>query len=314
MSFSPVIAKPAPTVLSTDIGSDVDDTWALAQLLRSPELDLKMVLTETGEARYRGAVTAKVLEIAERTDVGIALGSSSWQMSEEKKFQGPWVEEGYDLDGYAGTVHEDGVQAFIDFVSASEETVTVIGIGPAPSLAKALMVAPEIAKKCKFYGMFGSFRIGYDGKAPISNETNVRVDVPAFRVLMKADWQHMKITPLDTCGILTLSGENYHRIWSATNDPLMRAVIENYCIWAPRVDWGDYSYFATRSSVLFDSVAVHMASSSDFLKFEDLRFDVTDDGFTKLNPKGEYKARVAMEWTDLEGFEAYLTRRLLGEE
>ena len=47
-----VSALATPTVFVTDIGGDVDDTWALA-LLRSPELELKMVLTETGEARYR---------------------------------------------------------------------------------------------------------------------------------------------------------------------------------------------------------------------------------------------------------------------
>lgn len=34
-----------PVVLDTDLGSDIDDTWALAMLLRSPELDVKLILT-----------------------------------------------------------------------------------------------------------------------------------------------------------------------------------------------------------------------------------------------------------------------------
>ncbi len=55
---------PIPVVLDTDIGTDIDDTWALAQVLRSPELDLKLVLTETGDARYRAAIAAKILEAA----------------------------------------------------------------------------------------------------------------------------------------------------------------------------------------------------------------------------------------------------------
>jgi hypothetical protein len=39
-----VTAK-TPVILDTDIGDDIDDTWALAMLLKSPELDLKFVTT-----------------------------------------------------------------------------------------------------------------------------------------------------------------------------------------------------------------------------------------------------------------------------
>ncbi len=37
--------NPIPVILDTDIGADIDDTWALAILLRSSELDLKLVTT-----------------------------------------------------------------------------------------------------------------------------------------------------------------------------------------------------------------------------------------------------------------------------
>jgi len=43
--------KPIPVILDTDIGWDIDDTWALITLLNSPELDLRMVLTSTGNTR-----------------------------------------------------------------------------------------------------------------------------------------------------------------------------------------------------------------------------------------------------------------------
>jgi inosine-uridine nucleoside N-ribohydrolase len=32
-----------PVVLDTDIGLDVDDVWALAFLLRCPELDVRLI-------------------------------------------------------------------------------------------------------------------------------------------------------------------------------------------------------------------------------------------------------------------------------
>ena len=62
-----------PVILDTDIGSDIDDTWALAMLMRCPELDLKMVLTETADTTYRAALTAKFLTVAGRDDVPIAI-------------------------------------------------------------------------------------------------------------------------------------------------------------------------------------------------------------------------------------------------
>lgn len=312
MTLNNLAAKPAPTVLSTDIGGDIDDTWALAHLLRSPELELKMVLTETGDI-YRALVAAKYLEVSGFTDVEVAVGIVEGQMGDEDRHQGPWV-DGYDLDSYPGAVHRDGVQAFIDLVNASDETINVIAIGPAPSLAEAVKRAPEIARKCRLFGMHGSFDVGYNGQAPADPEYNVKADVAAFRTLMAADWQSIALTPLDTCGRLTLSGDNYHAIWSSTHDPMLRALIENYCIWAPRVPWMNCDFFTTRSSTLFDNVAVYMAYSDELITYEEIAFSVTDDGYTVRDPSGPYAARVAIGWKDLAAFEKHLTQRLLGEE
>lgn len=306
-------AAPKLTVLSTDIGGDIDDTWALAHLLRSPELDLRMVLTETGEARYRGAVAAKFLEVAERTDVTVALGKDFGVMGDEHRHQGPWVAD-YDLEAYPGTVAADGVQAFIDLVEATEGPVTVIAIGPVPSLAEAMARRPELARKCDFYGMHGSFDVGYGGAAEPAAEYNVKADVPALRTVLSAPWRSVTLTPLDTCGLVNLSGENYHRVWSATHDPVLRAVIENYCIWAPRVPWMDCDFFTTASSTLFDDVAVYMAYGDDYLEYETLRFDLTDEGMTVAGEDGPYTARVAMRWSNLPGFRDWLTARLVGEQ
>lgn len=302
-----------PTILSTDIGSDIDDTWALAHILRSPELDLKMVLTETGEALYRGQVTGKVLEAAKRTDVEIALGKDYGVMTDKHRHQGPWVKN-YNLSNYPGTVHQNGIQAFIDYVKTTDGPINIIAIGPPPSLAEALKIAPEIAEKCHFFGMHGSFDLGYGGSPEISAETNVRVDPDAFRTVISANWLSKTITPLDTCGLFYLGGENYQKIWSSTDDLLLRSVIENYCIWAPRVPWMECDFFATQSSTLFDDIAVYMAYDGSLLNYEEITFSVTDDGYTIRDPNGPYSARVALSWRDMKACQDFLTNRLLGEK
>jgi inosine-uridine nucleoside N-ribohydrolase len=160
--------------------------------------------------------------------------------------------------------------------------------------------------------MFGSFDIGYSGAAPASNETNVRLVPAAFRAVMAAPWIDVLLTPLDTCNFAILAGENYHRIWSATHDPMMRALIENYCVFAPRVTWMHCDYFALRSTILFDCVAVYLAYAEDLVEIERVPFRITDDGFTVRDEAGPHSARVALRWKNLDAFHAHLTERLLG--
>ena len=83
-----------PVILDTDIGDDIDDTWALALMLKCPELDVKLVVSDTGDTTYRAKIIAKMLEVAGRTDIPVGVGS----LLEGRRAvpQGPWV-EGYRL-------------------------------------------------------------------------------------------------------------------------------------------------------------------------------------------------------------------------
>ena len=312
VTASTALAARIPVVLDADIGTDIDDTWALAQVLRSPELDLRLVLTATGDTRYRAALATKFLEAAGRTDIPVGIGQDQGPMPEDRRNMAPWI-VGYDLAKYPGQVHADGVGALIELVMKSPEPITIIAIGPVPNLALALQREPRLAAKCRFVGMHGSFDVGYGGSAVPAAEYNVKDNPAALRAVLAAPWRDILLTPLDTCGTVELKGENYHQVWSATGDPLLRAVIENYCIFAPRVNWMRCDFFATRSTTLFDCVAVYLAGSEELVETETVSFRVTDDGFTRRTPNGPLKARVALRWKKAGAFEDYLSRRLLAK-
>ncbi len=70
-------------------------------------------------------------------------------------------------------------------------------------------------------------------------------------------------------------------------------------------------FFALRSTVLFDCVAVYLAYSEDFVETETIRYRITDDGYTVPDPSGDCVARVALRWNNLEAFHRHLTDRLL---
>ena len=65
---------PIPVILDTDIGDDIDDTFALLMLLRSKELDLKLVVTDFGDTVYRARLAAKLLQAMGRPDVPVGVG------------------------------------------------------------------------------------------------------------------------------------------------------------------------------------------------------------------------------------------------
>jgi inosine-uridine nucleoside N-ribohydrolase len=288
-----------PVILDTDIGGDIDDTWALALLLRCPDLDVRLVVSDTGNTEYRAAIAARLLEVAGRTDVPVGVGI---KQAAETGPQAAWV-EGYRLDSYPGQLHQDGVGAIIETIESSPDPVSLIAIGPLPNIAEALRRAPHIAPKARFVGMHGSIRRHHDGGEGAIAEYNVKQDVAACRAVFAAPWRDITITPLDTCGQVRLRGSRYAAI-AASSDPLLRSVVDNYRIWLNgRPD--------TESSILFDTVAVHLAFSTEFLEMRQMRLRVTDEGFTAEESRGA-SVNVALNWTDLDGYQDSLVRRLVG--
>jgi inosine-uridine nucleoside N-ribohydrolase len=299
---------PIPVIFDTDIGDDIDDTWALVMLLRSPRLDVRMITTDYGNTVYRARLVARLLEIAGRTDIPIGIGI---QENENEGPQAEWVDD-YDLSAYGGVVHEDGVQALIDTVMASPEPITLIAVGPPPSLAAALEREPRIAGKLVLAGMFGSIHRGYGDAPEPAAEWNVRASVEAARAVLSAPWADAISTPLDTCGLVQLKGERYARVRDS-KDPLVQALMENFRIWCPRTEWcrNDPEQVKIKSSTLFDTVAVYLAEERDLVKVETLGVRVTEDG--KTVPDAAARALGwATGWTSLDQFEELLTDRLLG--
>ena len=293
-----------PVILDTDIGTDIDDTWALAMLLNSPELKLEAVVTSHGDTRYRALLAAKMLAVAGREDVPVGEGTGHGELAPNRRGQEAWL-EGYEPDAYSGVYRTDGAQLMVDTINSSEETVTVLCIGPASTTAQALAMAPAIAAKARFVGMHGAVRFGYRGSTTPVPEYNVFIDVPAFRTVLDAPWP-ITLTPLDTCGIVTLEDE--YALVRDAQTPLMRAVMANYRAWAEVL--GRPELAERRSTTLFDTVAVYLAFAQDLLEMETIRLAVRDDGLTYEAADGR-PVNAALAWRDLPAFRQDVVQRLI---
>ena len=68
---------PTPVILDTDVGTDIDDSWAIVQLLKSPGLDCRALVTAHGDTEARARIAAKLLEAAGRSDIPVGIGVPS---------------------------------------------------------------------------------------------------------------------------------------------------------------------------------------------------------------------------------------------
>lgn len=304
MDLAGSAASRIPVIFDTDIGSDIDDTWALIMLLKSPEIEPKLILTEHGNTIYRAKIVTKILERAGRTEIPVGVGI---KLSGETGPQLAWVRD-YDITRYPGEVHRDGIRRLIETIMSSPEPVTLICTGPLTNIAAALEREPRIAEKARFVGMHGCLR-----KSPpefggeVIAEYNVRSDPKACRKALSAPWD-VTITPLDTCGFVRLRGEKYRKVLES-NDLLILDLMENYRIWLESRGDRWREIIETQSSILFDTVAVYLAFSSEYLVMEDLGVRVTDDGYTVIDEKAP-TVHCAVEWKDLKAFEDLLVERL----
>ncbi len=290
-----------PVILDTDIGDDIDDTWALAMALGRPEIDLKMIVTASDDTGTKTRLVAKLLLGMGRTDIPIGTGKKT---SDREIHQAKWLGD-YGIKDYPGVVHPDGVHAMVEFIQQSKEEVTLLVIGPQTNIAEALTLDPSIAKKARIVAMAGSVEIGYNGKQGRDPEWNVFRDIAAAKAVFAAPWK-ISIAPLDVCGTLILSGDRYKRV-SESKSSYAGAVMDNYRDWSNRD-----KYPADASSVLFDTAAVYLAWDTALCEMKTMKLSINPAGATVPDEAGR-PVECAMGWKDREAFEELLVESLTGK-
>ncbi len=296
--------KKIPVILDTDIGLDIDDTWALGLLLKCPELDVKLITTSTGNTPLKTKLVAKFLEIVGRTDIPIGIGPLE---NRKKGWLYPWIKK-YDISRYPGTVYGNGMEVLCSTIMDSPEPLTLIAIGPLGTVAGALKMNPNITENSRFVGMHGSIRIGYRGSNSPLREFNIKKNIKASKEVFQAPWEKT-ITPLDTCGNIVLTGALLERVMKCDN-LIVRSIKENFEIWKKKIIPKLILTKKNETSVLFDTVAIYLGFSEELLNIEELKIEITDRGSTQISERGNL-IRCATSWKDVQAFKNLLVDRLI---
>jgi purine nucleosidase len=143
-------------ILDTDIGTDVDDAYAIALLANCPEVKIEAITTVWADAKLRARMTRKLLNLLERPDIPVAVGESLPMNPERPVFlmghEGRGVvddDEDFSLlEEPAGVVIESLLRKY-------PQEIKVLLIGPQTNLGKLLSEKPELAPLIKEFVVMG---------------------------------------------------------------------------------------------------------------------------------------------------------------
>ena len=140
-------------IFDTDAGGDIDDLYALALILKHPNLSLLGVTTVSADTQARARLMAKMLRLAGRPDIPVYAGI---------RIPESLVKRGVDVATYKnylthldlvdaddpenGREYGDAVSFMLDTLSQTEEPITLIGTGPWSNIAEVIRQADEIQK------------------------------------------------------------------------------------------------------------------------------------------------------------------------
>ncbi len=262
-------AEPQLAILDTDIGDDIDDAFALALALRSPELQLLGITTAYGDTDLRARLVDRYLGAVGRGDLLVAAGVPTPHTNELT--QAAYARQASDRR------HVDAAGFLLEQIQKYPGEITLIAIGPLFNIQTAIERDPATFRQLKrVVIMGGSIYRGYDGRngeqRPPDAEWNVSRDPAGLRALL-AVGVPVFIMPLDSTQI-RLETREREAIFSH-GSPLTDQLTLLYHQWLGGNP--DHALAPT----LFDPVAVTYAIRPDLCPATPMRIEVDDKGFTR---------------------------------
>ena len=181
-------ATPKAVILDTDTFNEIDDQYALAYAMLSPERVKLLAVTAAPFSNSRAATPAQGMEqsfaearrIRDFVDAGSAVpiyrGSTSY------------------LPSKSTPVASEAAEAIARLVRESAEPVYIVAIGAITNVASAILLAPEIVQKAAVVWLGGNAL-----HAPHNHEFNLYQDVAAAQVVFDSGIPLLQIPCLGVC-------------------------------------------------------------------------------------------------------------------
>jgi purine nucleosidase len=184
-------------IIDTDIGDDIDDAFALALALHSPELAVIGVTTTFGDTQTRAKLVDRFLGELARPEIPVAAGVATAPKS--LLTQQRYAEGGH----FAKSLHPDAVDFLLEQCRRYPGQITLIAIGPLMNVGRAIDRDAETFRKLKRVVMMGGSikrgygDMGYAAPRGPQAEWNIRNDIASAQKLF-ASGVPLFVMPLDS--------------------------------------------------------------------------------------------------------------------
>ena len=290
-------AVPIPVIFDTDFGGDIDDAYALVQIIQSPELRLVGVTTVSGDAVARARLAAKLLAVAGGAWAAVPVYAGTSNAPQYIK-QTEWAK------GFTSpALHESGGVAFLrEQIKAHPGEITIIAVGELTNVAALLESEPGIGAKIKAISLMGGAVVrGYAPGSKPEPEWNIKSNAKAAQVVFSSGVP-LLVAPLDSTADLKLTPEGRVTIFSR-GVPLNDALAALNSIWRHTNTWKG------ENPTLFDNLAVALVATPGIAPLTPLHLVVEAGGLTRPIEGRPANAQVALT-CNAPAFLKYFTDRL----
>jgi inosine-uridine nucleoside N-ribohydrolase len=183
-------------IIDTDIGDDIDDAFALALALRSPELQILGISTAFGDTETRAKLVDRMLGEAGRPDIPVAVGVHT---DAKTSFgQRPYADGGH----YARTSHQAAVDFILEQIRKSPGEITLVCIGPLVNVGAMIDRDAQTFRKLKRVVIMGGavdrgYGDPYGPPTPPQPEWNIKNDIVSAQKLFSSGVP-LYVMPLDS--------------------------------------------------------------------------------------------------------------------
>ena len=212
-------------LLDTDIGTDIDDAWALAFVALSPELETVAVTITDADTPARAKVACKLLHVAGRTDIPVAIGRKTPTPNNRFDHQFTWAE---DFTAYK-PIEEPAAATIVRMAKKYPGELVLLAVGPLQNVADALRLEPQLGKYLKRVVLMSGNIYNRADSDKVVAEWNVVVSTKDSQIVYAAGLP-LTIVPLDSTTHVKLTEQERERVRKRAS-PVTNAVETLYRLW-----------------------------------------------------------------------------------
>ena len=279
-------------ILDTDIGSDIDDAFALAYLLKEPRCQLMGITTVSGESDRRAEMCSAMCRHAGRDDIPIHVGCDKAMLidipqkqAQQAKANKTWAHKDFTPDNTA-------IEFLRKTIRANPGEITLLAIGPMTNVGLLFAIDPEIPALLKdlvlmcgkFYEAGGEWNAINDPHATAITYGAGCQARPARHVSYGLDVTLKCVLAADEC----------------------RQRFKNISVLDPVRDFAEVWFSHSAYATFHDPLAAVSVFHPDICEYDsgDVKIPLTDPtlGWTVLNYKKEGGAHTVAKTVDVKRF------------